>query len=49
MSLALRQLSIYIYICLPNYVIKTFPTKIKTKEINLKLIMFELFITSKLK
>ena len=31
-----------------NYVIKTFPTKINIWEIKLKLIIFELFITSKL-
>ena len=31
---------------LPNYVIKTFPTKINTKEIKLKSIMFELFTIS---
>ena len=33
---------------LPNYVIKTFPTKINTYKIKLKSIIFELFIISKL-
>ena len=35
-------------IYIPNYVIKTFPTKTNTQEIKLKSIMFKLSIISKL-
>ena len=37
-----------LFIYLPDYAIKTFPTKINTQEIKLKSIIFELFIISKL-
>ena len=49
LSLTLRRLLIFFFLLfLPNYAIKTFPTKINTKEIKLKSIIFELFIISKL-
>ena len=39
---------LFLFLFLPNYVIKTFPIKINTQKIKLKSIMFELFIISKL-